>query len=74
MVSSTIDFSAKGGSALKVHPLGTGRVRLYTLVMVRWIAVLGQLSAVFFVHYGLGFSLPLGLALARALELALELL
>ncbi|MAG97345.1 MAG: ActS/PrrB/RegB family redox-sensitive histidine kinase [Alphaproteobacteria bacterium] len=64
MVSSTIDFSAKGGSALKVHPLGTGRVRLYTLVMVRWIAVLGQLSAVLFVHYGLDFSLPLGLALA----------
>ncbi len=64
MVSSTIDFSAKGGSALKVHPLGTGRVRLYTFVMVRWIAVLGQLSAVLFVHYGLDFSLPLGLALA----------
>ncbi len=63
MTSSTINLSDKGGSGLLVHPLGTGRVRLYTLVMVRWIAVLGQLSAVLFVHYGLEFPLPLDLAL-----------
>ncbi len=64
MLSSAIDLSDKSGAAPLVQPLGTGRVRLYTLVMVRWFAVLGQLSAVFFVHSGLGFPLPLELALA----------
>ncbi len=33
-------------------------VRLRTLVRLRWLAVLGQLSAVLFVHFVLGFPLP----------------
>lgn len=41
-----------------------GRTRLATLMTLRWLAVVGQSLAVLFVHFGLGFSLPLGLCLA----------
>ncbi|RMD87638.1 MAG: sensor histidine kinase [Alphaproteobacteria bacterium] len=41
-----------------------GRVRLETLVSLRWIAIAGQLAALFVVRYGLGFSFPLFWALA----------
>ncbi|HYM31372.1 MAG TPA: ActS/PrrB/RegB family redox-sensitive histidine kinase [Candidatus Cybelea sp.] len=41
-----------------------GRVRLRTLVLIRWIAVVGQALALLFVHYGLEFSVPLELALS----------
>jgi two-component system sensor histidine kinase RegB len=40
-----------------------GRVRLRTLVVVRWIAVFGQACAVLGVHYGLGYQLPIGAAM-----------
>ncbi|HEY7610006.1 MAG TPA: ActS/PrrB/RegB family redox-sensitive histidine kinase [Alphaproteobacteria bacterium] len=36
-----------------------GRLRLRTLISIRWAAVLGQSSAIMLVHYGLGYSLPL---------------
>lgn len=36
-----------------------GRLRLRTLVSIRWIAVLGQLLAVTLVHAGLRFEVPL---------------
>ena len=35
------------------------RLRLRTLISIRWAAVLGQSAAVLLVHYGLGYSLPL---------------
>jgi two-component system, sensor histidine kinase RegB len=41
-----------------------GRLRLRTLVLIRWIAVAGQLVTVLLVHFGLGFSLPLAACLA----------
>lgn len=41
-----------------------GRVRLQTLVLLRWIAIIGQLLAILFVHFGLNFKLPLLSALA----------
>ena len=37
-----------------------GRVRLRTLILLRWLAVAGQTLTVLFVHYGLGFDLPVG--------------
>jgi len=40
-----------------------GRVRLMTLVLLRWMAVAGQSVAVFTVHFGLGYSLPLAACL-----------
>src|SRR5688572_10929728 len=36
-----------------------GRLRLRTLVAIRWAAVLGQAAAVLVVELGLGFELPL---------------
>ncbi len=41
-----------------------GRVQLRTLVMIRWVAVLGQLAAVLVVQFGLGYNLPLAETLA----------
>ncbi len=43
-----------------------GPVRLRTLTTLRWLAVVGQLSAVLIVHFGLGFPVPLGLCLAAS--------
>lgn len=39
------------------------RLRLHTIVRLRWIAVLGQLAAISFVSFGLGFYVPIGAAL-----------
>lgn len=39
------------------------RLRIRTLVMVRWLTVVGQLSTVLFVRFGLGFDLPLAACL-----------
>lgn len=36
------------------------RLRVETLVRLRWLAVSGQLAALLVVHYSLGFPLPLG--------------
>ncbi|WP_439634646.1 ActS/PrrB/RegB family redox-sensitive histidine kinase [Glycocaulis sp.] len=41
-----------------------GRVRLRTLIVLRWLAVTGQTITVFGVHFILGFDLPLALCLA----------
>jgi two-component system sensor histidine kinase RegB len=40
------------------------RVSLRTLVLIRWIAIAGQLAALLFVHFVLAFELPLLRALA----------
>ena len=39
------------------------RLRLQTIVRLRWFAVAGQTLAVLFCHFGLGFKLPLGYCL-----------
>jgi two-component system sensor histidine kinase RegB len=39
-------------------------VRLNTLLSVRWIAIVGQAVALLFVHFGLGYSLPLAPTMA----------
>ncbi len=41
-----------------------GRTRLRTFIALRWLAVAGQTVAVVFVHFGLGFQLPIALCLA----------
>jgi two-component system sensor histidine kinase RegB len=48
-------------------PAGTvtgGRVRLRTLIIIRWVAIAGQLTALLVVHFGLDFPVPLLEALA----------
>ncbi|MEC9345838.1 MAG: ActS/PrrB/RegB family redox-sensitive histidine kinase [Pseudomonadota bacterium] len=37
---------------------GSGRVRLQTLVLIRWVAVIGQSFSILLVQYGIGFELP----------------
>ncbi len=39
------------------------RLRLFTIVRLRWIAVLGQLAAIGIIYFVLGFSLPIGTCL-----------
>ncbi len=47
-----------------ISGIARGRVRLLTLVLIRWIAVSGQFLAILWVQFGLRFDLPLTLALA----------
>ncbi len=49
------------GVAIQAAPpkTGTGRVRLHTLVLIRWIAVFGQTSAVLSVYFLFGYDFPL---------------
>ncbi len=42
---------------------GDSRLRLHTLVRLRWVAVLGQLIAVAFVSFWLGYDMPVGYCL-----------
>ncbi len=42
---------------------GTSRLRLQTIVRLRWLAVIGQTTTVAIVHWGMGFALPIGLCL-----------
>lgn len=54
------------------------RLKLDTLVRVRWLAIAGQTAAVSIVHFGLGFALPFStafvvIAAAAALNLALAI-
>ncbi len=43
-------------------PLNQRRLKLDTLVRLRWLAVAGQTAALLFVHIGLGYPLPIGIA------------
>jgi two-component system sensor histidine kinase RegB len=54
------------------------RLRLQTLIRLRWVALSGQTAAVLFVYYGLGFSLPLiecavAIGIAALFNLTLQL-
>jgi two-component system sensor histidine kinase RegB len=40
------------------------RLRMQTIVRLRWFGVIGQLVTVVFVYWGLGFAFPVGLCLA----------
>ena len=54
----------------KPRPRQRGRIRLRTIIFIRWIAVAGQLSTLLFVHFGMGYALPLPWALATVGALA----
>ena len=42
----------------------SGRIRLRTLILIRWVAIVGQLLTVLIVQYGLGLTFPIGPVLA----------
>ena len=44
-----------------MFPTARGRVRLGTLNNLRWMAVIGQSTALILVYFGLGYALPLTL-------------
>ena len=44
--------------------LTSGRIRLRTLVLIRWIAIAGQAAALLVVHFAMGFARPIGPALS----------
>lgn len=50
------------GHTLEWHD--DSRLRLVTIVRLRWLAILGQLLAICIVHFGLEFALPLGSCLS----------
>jgi two-component system sensor histidine kinase RegB len=55
----------------------TSRVRMRTLILLRWLAILGQISAVAFVRYGLDMEFPVvaaGAAIGVSIALNLALL
>jgi len=45
-------------------PPQEGRLRLRTLVLIRWIALLGQAISLAVVYFGLGFDIPFVPAMA----------
>lgn len=51
------------GSSALLPIAATGHLRLGTLTLIRWFAVLGQAGALLVVYFGLGFALPLGPAM-----------
>jgi two-component system sensor histidine kinase RegB len=56
-------MAAGDGAGERQRP-GTGvSVSLRMLIMIRWVAVVGQLATILFVHYILGFTLPVKSAL-----------
>lgn len=55
-------FGEPGEAAAEAEAVG--RVRLRTLVLIRWFAVAGQALTLLGVHFGFGFALPIGPALA----------
>lgn len=57
---------------------GRGQVRLHTLTLIRWVAVIGQLFTVLLVHHSLDIDLPLlpmlaAIALSAAINLGITL-
>jgi two-component system sensor histidine kinase RegB len=63
----TIPIDAVKAPALLI----SGRIRLRTLVLIRWIAIGGQAAALLVVQFFLGFELPIGPALAAVAVSAL---
>lgn len=53
-----------GGPQVGGNRAGKGRVRLQTLVLIRWVAIAGQTAAILVVRFGFGFDMQLALVLA----------
>lgn len=58
------------GTPAARRPRQRGRIRLRTIIFIRWIAVIGQLSTLLFVHEVMGYDLPIAWALATVAALA----
>ena len=49
------------GAGLFFRSAGQNRLRLRTLIVLRWMAIAGQLAAIVVAYFYLGFQLPIGL-------------
>lgn len=66
------DRQRRSGQAAMPGVTRRGRLRLRTLILIRWIAVMGQSVTVLVVYFGLDFELPLALCLGVIGALALS--
>ncbi len=57
-----IDHIMSVNAAYEMAPAATDPVRLRTLTLIRWVAIVGQALALLIVHFGLGFPVPLAAA------------
>src|SRR3954463_7604189 len=69
-MDAALSTSERNAVRPKRLPRQRGRIRLRTIIFIRWIAVAGQLSTLLFVHYGMGYDLPIGWTLATVVALA----
>jgi two-component system sensor histidine kinase RegB len=53
----------RGPTSAAIAAAPRGRVRLRTLILIRWVAIVGQAAAILIVHFAFGYRLPLGAAL-----------
>lgn len=60
------------GSVARPGVTRRGRLRLRTLILIRWIAVMGQTVTILVVHFGLDFHLPLLFCLSVIATLGLS--
>ncbi|MGH6933082.1 MAG: ActS/PrrB/RegB family redox-sensitive histidine kinase [Dongiaceae bacterium] len=51
--------SERGRAAISGPPTAGGRVRLRTMILIRWIAIAGQLAAIGIVQFGLNYPTPI---------------
>jgi two-component system, sensor histidine kinase RegB len=61
--NSQVPSSRREFTSSSLHPK-SNRLRLQTLVRLRWLAVAGQTLALLVVYLGFGFPLPIGICLA----------
>ncbi|ATE71953.1 histidine kinase [Lysobacter capsici] len=59
MQDSPITGPAPGMAPLTASQDGTGVKNMHQLIQLRWIAVIGQVATIVFVHFGFGIRLPL---------------
>ncbi|MEZ5995884.1 MAG: ActS/PrrB/RegB family redox-sensitive histidine kinase [Hyphomonadaceae bacterium] len=59
-----MSIEASADAPLPTFWTAESRVRVRTLLMLRWLAIFGQIFAVLFVRYGLDVEFPVGWALA----------
>jgi len=69
-MDAALSPSSRNAARPKRLPRQRGRIRLRTIIFIRWIAVAGQLATLLFVHFGMGYPLPLGWTLATVAALA----
>jgi two-component system sensor histidine kinase RegB len=72
------DAATSIGATSKHAAFVQGNVRSQTLLVQRWLAVIGQLSAILFVHFILGYQVPLiwclgAIAISAALNVMVSL-